>query len=598
MQIRAGSTPAFGTNQIDCFKVLFMTNYIRLITYIRPYIFYLLISVGMALLFATSNVFLMPLFRDISDIIAKGEFNQINKQMLFAVVLFTARILCENGQVLIMGYVGNKLELDIRTELFKRLQYLSIEFHSKMKLGDLLTRINSDVSAVRPSIIRNFEKVIPQGLTLIGVIGYLFSQDWQLASAALVGLPIIILLTLTIGEKLKVTAHKLQAKTGDFSHLAQESLMNIRVVKAFARESYENNRFLDENKLALVANMKIILYQSLTNIFIGLIQSLTVIGVIWFGVVRVSSGSMAATELSQFIIGLALMLDPLRVLSRVYNHVQQSLASAARIFDVLDYPIAIKELDQPMTLKTIRGSVSFDRVSFTYPNSNESVLNSISFNIKPGEVVAFVGMSGAGKSTLVSLIPRFYDPTNGTILLDGVPINHLLLSQLREQIGIVPQESTLFRGSIADNIRYGRLDASDDAIIQAAKQANAWEFIRQFPEQLDARVGDRGHKLSGGQKQRISIARAILKDPKILILDEATSALDSESEKLVQDALTKLMKNRTTFVIAHRLSTIQHADRIIVLDQGQVSEMGTHQDLLNKNGSYAKLYNIQFERSL
>lgn len=575
-----------------------MTNdYIRLLKYLKPYTGYLIISLGLSVFYAAANVFYMPLMRDMLEIIGNQEFDQINLQIFYAVALFGVRTITQQSQTVLMSYVSQHLVLRFKMLVYDKFLRSSMDFHGSMKLGEKLNRMFGDTGAVLPALIRTFEKSTPQALTLIGTVIYLFSQDWLLALAAMVGLPIFMLLTMTLGQKLKKLTVKLQVKHGDFNHLAQEALSNIKAVKAFVRESFESTRFKTENLLALGMSMKMVSYRAVLDTFIALVQFVVVASVIRFGIYRISTGVMEAPELVQFVTGLVLMAEPIRSLSRVFNLTQQSLVSARRMFEIIDQDERVFEVDAPKATPALTKGIHFENVSYAYHGHDERVLNDVSLEVKAGEVVALVGMSGAGKSTLVSLIPRFYDPIDGAIKVDGRDIRDLALSDWRNIIGIVPQETVLFRGSIAENIRYGRLDATDEEVKDAAIQANAWEFIDKLPEKLEAKVGDQGHRLSGGQKQRLSIARAILRNPKVLILDEATSALDSESEKLVQSALTKLMVGRTTFVIAHRLSTITHADKIVVMDNGAIKEVGRHDQLMDHNGLYANYYNIQFNQA-
>ena len=575
-----------------------MTNdYIRLLKYLKPYTGYLIISLGLSVFYATANVFYMPLMRDMLEIIGNQEFDQINLQIFYAVALFGIRTITQQSQTVLMSYVSQHLVLGFKMLVFDKFLRASMDFHGSMKLGEKLNRMFGDTGAVLPALIRTFEKSIPQAMTLIGTVIYLFSQDWLLALAAMVGLPFFILLTMTLGQKLKKLTVKLQVKHGDFNHLAQEALSNIKAVKAFVRESFESTRFKTENLSALGMSMKMVSYRALLDTFIAIVQFVVVASVIRFGIYRVSTGVMEAPELVQFVTGLVLMAEPIRSLSRVFNLTQQSLVSARRMFEILDQDERVTETTNPAKMPALTQGIQFDAVSYAYQGHDEKVLRELSLDVRAGEVVALVGMSGAGKSTLVSLIPRFYDPIDGAIKVDGRDIRDLALSDWRNMIGIVPQETVLFRGSIAENIRYGRLDATDEEVKDAAIQANAWEFIDKLPEKLEAKVGDQGHRLSGGQKQRLSIARAILRNPKVLILDEATSALDSESEKLVQSALIKLMVGRTTFVIAHRLSTITHADKIVVMDNGAIKEVGRHDQLMAHNGLYANYYNIQFNQA-
>jgi len=508
--------------------------------------------------------------------------------------LFWIRQLCESAQAVLMGYVGHRLQVDWRRDLFDRMLRLSMTFHSNQKVGDLLTRLGGDIGMVGTAIMRNIQKLVPQSLTILGVFVYLLFQNWQLTIAATVVFPGVIAVIVVAGNRMKRIVREIQESAADGAHIAQESLNHVGIVKGFVRESYELNRFHALNIFALKRGIRTMLIDHASIVGVSLMQLVALTSVVGFGIYQVKVGQLAAAELSQFVVGIALIIDPMNTISVLYKDTVSAMAGYDRVLDIMGQSDVIVESKDPVPLSNVSGELVLNSVSFRYPSSTALALDGIDLTVKAGSMVALVGASGAGKSTLIQLIPRFFDPTSGRITLDGRDIRELSLAELRNHVGIVPQESVLFTGTVAENLRYGKPDATHEALISAAKQANAWSFIETLPDGLDTYLGARGHRLSGGQRQRLSIARAILKDPAVLILDEATSSLDSESERLVQDALDKLMKDRTTIVIAHRLSTIIRADQIVVMQRGNIIETGTHTALLNADGIYKKFYELQY----
>jgi len=398
------------------------------------------------------------------------------------------------------------------------------------------------------------------------------------------------------GRKLKSSGTLIQERMADITSMLQESISAIRVVKSFVREAYEIKRFEEQNVLNFQAAMKNVKLMSLLTPTVEFLAAVAVTFIVWFGGYEVVNETITAGELVAFLTYAVNLANPVKRLSRVYGAIQKAMAAADRVFDVMDMDEKIKDAPDAKELPAIDGRVIFDNVTFSY-KEGQAALSNVSIQAEPGQMIALVGPSGSGKSTIANLIPRFYDIDSGSISIDGYDIREVTTHSLREQIGLVPQETMLFSTTVMENIRYGRLDATDEEIIAASKAANADEFIRELPEGYETKIGERGLNLSGGQRQRLAIARAILKNPRVLILDEATSALDTESEKIVQDALDKLMEGRTSFVIAHRLSTIFKANQIFVVENGHVIEHGTHEELLALNGLYSNLYNIQFRNS-
>jgi subfamily B ATP-binding cassette protein MsbA len=498
------------------------------------------------------------------------------------------------GKTYLVSYVSQRSIKDMRDDLYSHLHNLSLSFYSKNKTGDILSRVTNDVQNLESSMINTTVGSIDKVFTLIGGILYLVYLNYRLTIFLIIILPFITYVIVKFNYKLKKVSRRVQIKIADVSDVLQETLSAVRVVKSFGREEYEFERFSTENQANFRAKMKKTQYGAILTPLVEFLAAISFTAILWYGGYEVMQGRMSASELIAFFTLLLTISEPLRSITKLSKRLQQLFASAERVFEIMDTESELREDDEnKIELTDVEGEVVYDNVTFAY-NRNEVVLKNINLKAEPGEVVALVGHSGAGKTTMVDLIPRFFDPIEGRMRVDGHDLKDVKIDSLRDFIGIVPQETILFSGSLRDNIAYGDLEADQEAIQAAAEAANAHDFIMAFPDGYDTMVGERGVGLSGGQKQRISIARAILKNPKILILDEATSSLDSESEALVQEALEHLMQNRTTFIIAHRLSTIRNADKIVVVEQGEIMEMGSHQELLKKQGKYASLYKGQF----
>lgn len=571
-----------------------MNLYFRALKYIKPY-WKRGLAAGICTIIAAGGTAYLPfVIKDMVDqVLSEKNTTMLNWIVLSIIVVFVIRGIAYYGQSYLMNYVGQRVVIDIRKAVFEKLQRLSMSFYDKHKTGTIMSYVTNDVSALQSAMVDNVVEMITETVILVASIVMMIYLDWKLFLVTFATFPVVLFFIDSFGKRIRKSGSRIQEAAADITSVLQEVASSPRVIKSFVREGYEVDRFDKENMNNFRANMK---YAQLSSTLTPTIEFVAAVGVsiiLWYGGNSVINGSITAGSLVAFLTYAVNISNPIKRLSRVIGNIQKALAAAQRVFDVLDLPEDIKNAPDAKALPKVKGDVRFNDVSFAY-NENEEVLSHVSFEVKPGEMVAFVGPSGAGKSTVASLLPRFYDAINGSITIDGQDIRKVTLDSLREQVGIVPQETVLFNGSVYDNILYGRLDATREEVEAAAKAANAHDFIMQLPDGYETMLGDRGMNISGGQRQRISIARAILKNPQILILDEATSALDTESERVVQEALDRLMVGRTSFVIAHRLSTIKNADKIMVLEKGQLIEQGNHDELMAMDGLYAHLYKIQY----
>ena len=571
-----------------------MKNYLRLLSYIRPYTKTILTAIFCIVVAAGSNLYVPWIIKDMIDkVLAEKDMEMLNYISIGIVVVFLIRGIFYFGQSYLVSYVGQRVVIDIRGQLYRKFQRLPLAYYDKHRTGEMMSYISNDVAALQNAMVDKLIELITEISVFIGSLGMMFYLDWKLSLLTFAVVPMVGQAMNIFGKKLKKSGTMIQERMADMTALLQESLSAVRVVKSFVREDHEIKRYDQENERNFEAAMLNIRLMSMLTPTVEFLAALAVTVIVWFGGYEVVEGKITAGALVAFLTYAVNLANPVKRISRAFGTMQQALAAADRVFAVMDLPETIADKLDAKPLPKVTGRVKVDNVSFSYNDEAPAVKN-ISFDVKPGQMIAFVGPSGAGKSTIANLLPRFYDVTEGSITVEGMDVRDVTLSSLREQIGIVPQETMLFSGTVWENIRYGRLDATNEEIVEAAKAANADEFIRQLPNGYDTKLGERGVNISGGQRQRLAIARAILKDPQILILDEATSALDTESEKVVQAALDRLMVGRTSFVIAHRLSTILSADRILVLDHGEIVEDGTHEELLVKGGLYSNLYNIQF----
>lgn len=571
-----------------------MGSYKRLLAYVRPYIGRMIFGLVCMIIAAAAYLVVPWLIKNVVDkVLAEKNMYMLNLVVISILVVFLVRGFATYGQTYTMSYIGQRVIIDIREAMFKHLQRLDQAYYDRRKTGVIMSNLTNDVAALQSAIVDNLVSFITEGVTLIGSLVSMLYLDWKLTLVTLVIVPVVLGIINIFGKRLRIAGHDVQGRIADITSLLQETISGARVVRSFAREGYEVQRFERENQRNFQAVMRATKLTSLLSPLVEFSAAIAVTVILWYGGYSVVTGAITAGSLIAFLIYAINLSNPVKRLSQVYGNIQKAMAAGDRVFAILDTKPEVVEKPDAIVLPEVDGRVRFDHVSFSY-DGEKKALDDFSLDVPAGRVVAIVGPSGAGKTTIANLLPRFYDATEGAITVDGIDVRDVTFQSLREQIGVVPQETMLFNATIKDNILYGRLDGTDEEVYAAAKAANALEFIERLPEGMDTLVGERGSSLSGGQRQRIAIARAILKNPKILILDEATSALDTESEKLVQEALERLMQGRTAFVIAHRLSTIKNADQIVVLREGKLVESGTHDELLAAGGLYQHLYSVQF----
>ena len=571
-----------------------MKNYVRLLGYIKPHIGRLIEAIICIIIAAGANLYLPWIIKDMIDkVLAEKDMQMLNVISIGIVVTFFIRGIFYYGQSYLVSFVGQRVIIDVRDVLFKKFQRLPLSYFDRHQTGEIMSYITNDVAALQNALVDRLIELVTESSIFIGSLVMMVLLDWKLSLLTLITVPLVGQAMKIFGRKLKSSGTVIQERLADITATMQESIAAVRVVKSFGREDFEIERFHRQNELNFRAEMKNNQLMSLLTPTVEFLAALAVTVIVWFGGYEVVNGEITAGAFVAFLTYAVNLANPVKRLSRIYGNLQKAMAAVDRVFAVVDLEESITDSPNAKPLPPVEGRVRFDNVVFSYKEGRRA-LDGVSLEAAPGEMIAFVGPSGAGKSTIANLIPRFYEVDSGTITVDGHDIRDVTLASLRGQIGLVPQETMLFSTTIRENIRYGRLDATDAEIEEAARAANAHNFIMELEHGYDTQIGERGVSISGGQRQRIAIARAILKDPRILILDEATSALDTESEKIVQAALDNLMVGRTSFVIAHRLSTVFNADRIYVIDGGHIVEQGTHEELLAKGGLYQHLYDIQF----
>lgn len=569
------------------------SSYWQLIPYIRPEIGRVALALLCTLIFTVFWPLLAWLAGRMANYIGQGDVQSLAQLAIAGAIIFLLRGTVQYGQDTLMAKSALTIALELRKVVFNHLQKLSLNYFQLAKTGDLSYRLTEDIDRIGEVINNFFHQFIPCVLQLIVVLGYMFYLNWQLTTASLIIAPLMAVLIGYFGEQLLKFSRMSQKRISNLSALLTEVFSGIRLIQSFAAESYTLKQFSQEAEQNKKAKYLAEKSKALQFVVVGFLEAMSVIFLFFLGAWQISQNNLTGSEFVSYIAGVALLIDPISITTNNYNEFKQGEASVDRIFELLAIKPEISDPPQAIELPEITGKVVYHDVNFGYV-ADKLIFNSINLIVNPGETIALVGSSGAGKSTLVNLLPRFYNCFNGAITIDDININQVKLKSLRQQIGIVPQENILFSGTIAENISFGKTEFTLEEIEQAAKVANAHQFISELSQGYHTYVGERGVNLSGGQRQRIAIARAILGNPRIIILDEATSALDSESEALVQEAMMRIMEDRTVFVIAHRLATIRNADKILVLEKGKIIESGTHQQLLKLNGRYASFHNQQF----
>lgn len=569
------------------------SSYHQLIPYIRQEWKTIAQALTCTLAFTVFWPILAWLAGRVAGYIGQGNVVAIAQLAGFSAIIFLIRGTVQYSQDALMAKAALKIALDLRKQVYAHLQRLNLSYFETAKTGDLSYRLTEDIDRIGEVINKVFHQFVPCVLQLIVVLGYMFYLNWQLTLASLILAPLMALLIGWFGEQLLTFSRRSQNRISNLSALLTEVFSGIRLVQAFAAEEYEVQRFGKEAEYNRQAKYLAERIKALQFVVVGFLEAMCVLLLFFLGGWQISQGNLTGAEFVSYVAAVALLIDPISLLTSNYNEFKQGQASSDRIFELLEIQPTVLENFDAIELPPVTGKVEYRNVSFAY-DSSKIVLENMNLLAMPGETIALVGASGAGKTTLLNLLLRFYDPQAGKVLIDGVDIQTVTLRSLRRQIGIVPQETILFSGTIAQNIAFGQNEFDVEAVEMAAKVANAHQFITQLTQGYQTWVGERGVNLSGGQRQRIAIARAVLLNPRILILDEATSALDSESEALVQEALDRIMKDRTVFIIAHRLATVRRADRILVLEQGKIVESGTHEELLAAGLRYARFYAQQF----
>jgi subfamily B ATP-binding cassette protein MsbA len=569
-----------------------MKEFHNILKYAKPYIKSLIFAFLCLALTSLINLVLPLIVRNMINAVIVLKNNEMLDSLAWDLIIIiglqAAFAVTHNY---IFGFVGHRMTTDFRIEFFSHIQSLSLRFFQERRVGEILSRMSNDISVIQNALVTIPVALLRQSITLLGALAIILYLNWKLTGLILLILPPLMIFARVFGRRLKVFSEKLQDQVAQAVVVLEEVMSSIKIVKSFTREPYERNRFQEKIETAFERAVDKLKISAFFGPFILGLTFLVSALLIWYGGYQVMQGATTPGELAAFFLYALIIAGPIGTFVRLYTQIQEARGAIQRVYEILDTEPIVQNPENPVSLENITGSIQFENVSFGYQDTG--VIHDVSFDVLPGQTVALVGPSGAGKSTIIKLLLRFFDPNSGTIRLDGHDIRTLDRKSFLSQIGLVPQETLLFGGTVRENILYGKLDATEAELEEAAQKANAHEFITNMEKGYDTIVGEKGTKLSGGERQRIAIARAILKDPKILVLDEATSSLDNRSESLIKEGLETLMAHRTTFIVAHRLSTIHKADQIIVLDKGCIVETGQHENLMNNKGLYHTLYTMK-----